>query len=93
MIASGLKAGVYTVTVTDGNCNVTDSVNVSDTPGATAEFSANPSIISIMDDIPVSFNGSSMGNIATWQWNFGDGSADANGQFVDHQYNIIGTLL
>jgi len=93
MIASGLKAGVYTVTVTDGNCNVTDSVSVSDTPGATAEFSANPSIISIIDDIPISFNGSTTGNIATWQWNFGDGSADANGQFVDHQYSIIGTYI
>lgn len=86
---TGLSAGTYTVTVSDGVCNVTTSVTVNSSPGPTAQFSANPSTVDIYNS-DVSFIDHSSGNVVSWQWNFGDGSPPATGEYVDHTYGSIG---
>jgi len=89
--ATGLAAGTYTVVVSDGGCSTTQTVNVLETPGPNAGFSANPQVLTIMDG-PVSFLNNSSGNVVNWAWTLGDGSL-GNGESFDHQYTNIGTYL
>jgi trimeric autotransporter adhesin len=89
--ATGLAAGTYTVIVSDGGCSTTQTVNVMETPGPNAGFSANPQVLTIMDG-PVSFLDNSSGNVVNWAWTLGDGSL-GNGESFDHQYTNIGTYL
>ncbi len=90
---SGLTAGNYSVTVTDDNgCTNSTSVNVMETPGPAAYFSAHPNVLTIMDG-PVSFIDNSSGTVTSWEWNFGDGSQNGNGQELSHDYNNVGTYL
>jgi len=88
--AINLPSGTYTVTVDDGGCTATTSVNVTNTPGPTAYFIANPKVLTI--DGIVSFQDNSSGNIASWQWTLGDGST-AGGIAFDHKYNSVGTFV
>ncbi len=92
-IATSLTAGNYTVTVTDNNgCSNSTSVNIQETPGPDADFSAHPNVLTIMEG-PVSFVDNSSGTIVNWQWNFGDGSSNGNGIEINHDYENIGTFL
>jgi gliding motility-associated-like protein len=86
---TGLTAGTYTVTVSDGVCSVTTSVTVNISPGPTALFSAHPNIVDIYNS-DVSFIDHSTGNIVNWQWNFGDGTPVGSGESVDHTFGSIG---
>jgi len=87
--ATGLSAGTYSVTVNDGHCTGITSVVVTNIPGPTAGFSANPVIASIYN--PVSFISNSTGNIVSWGWNFGDGSTGGSVNEINHQYTVLGT--
>jgi gliding motility-associated-like protein len=89
--ATGLAQGTYTVTVSDGGCSTTETVNVMEIPGPHAGFSANPQVLTIMDG-PVSFLDNSSGNIVNWAWTLGDGSL-GNGESFDHQYTNIGIYI
>src|SRR6185369_9794653 len=40
-VASGLAGGIYTVIVTGGNCNVTKTVSIGQSPGASLTVSGN----------------------------------------------------
>jgi gliding motility-associated-like protein len=90
--ATGLAQGVYTVTVSDGGCSTAITVNVMETPGPTAGFSAHPTTLTIMDG-PVTFTDNSSGNVVNWQWIYGDNSANGSGASNTHPYPIIGTYL
>ncbi|MFH0864987.1 MAG: choice-of-anchor L domain-containing protein [Bacteroidota bacterium] len=90
--ATGLSAGSYSVTVSDGGCSTVEMANVLETPGPDAGFSASPQVLTLMDG-PVSFLDNSSGNIVTWDWNFGDGTANAGGNAPDHPYENMGTFL
>lgn len=87
--ATGLTQGTYTVTVSDAGCSTVVSVNVLETPGPDAGFSAHPPILTLMDG-PVSFLDNSSGNIVSWNWSFGDGSS-GSGPDPEHPYLNIGT--
>jgi gliding motility-associated-like protein len=89
--ATGLVSGTYMVTVSDGGCSTAQTVNVMETFGPDAGFSANPQVLTIMDG-PVSFLDNSSGNIVNWQWTLGDG-AIGSGTGFDHQYTNIGSYL
>lgn len=89
--ATGLVQGSYTVTVNDQNCSAVTNMNVLETPGPDAGFSAHPKVLTIMDG-PVTFTDNSSGNIANWSWNFGDGST-GSGEETDHPYPNIGIYL
>jgi gliding motility-associated-like protein len=88
---SGLGAGTYTVTVTDGVCTATTDVTVQSNPGPTAGFSAHPSIITQGGE--VNFSDNSSGFIASWLWDFGDGSTHDTTQSPNHEFSNIGTFL
>jgi gliding motility-associated-like protein len=89
--AINLAAGSYTVTVDDGSCTVTSTVNVMNIPGPTAGFTVHPQILTILDG-PVAFTNNSSGNIDTWQWTLGDGSTSSGTEF-SHHYDDLGTFL
>ncbi len=90
---TGLIAGNYSVTVTDTNgCTISASINVNETQGPDANFSAYPNTLTIMDG-PVSFIDNSSGTVTNWQWNFGDGSQNASGQGLNHDYDSVGTYI
>ncbi|HNW99217.1 MAG TPA: PKD domain-containing protein [Bacteroidales bacterium] len=88
-VAENLPAGTYTVTVDDGGCSATTSVDIYEIPGPLAGFSAWPKELTIMDG-PVSFLDHSIVTIIGWQWTLGDGSTDTISEFT-HQYENIGT--
>jgi len=90
--ATGLAQGTYTVTVSDLGCSTTETINVMETPGPTAAFTAHPKVLTIMDG-PVSFLDNSVGNVVNWQWIFGDLTPDGSGSYLTHPYPIIGTYL
>jgi gliding motility-associated-like protein len=91
-INTGLTQGNYTVTVSDGGCSTSVTVNVGETLGPEASFTANPQILTIMDG-PVTFISSSIGNIVNWQWNFGDNTPNGSGANTIHQYRNFGIYL
>jgi PKD repeat protein len=90
--------GVYTVTLTlvdaKGNlATTTHTVDVGPTP--TAAFFYTPS--SPLSGSPVSFDGSASseagGSIASYSWDFGDGSAAGSGVTPTHAYASAGTYM
>lgn len=89
---SNVATGTYNVTVSDGTCTTSASAYVPSTPGPTAGFSANPSIVSPSDG-PIIFTDNSSGNIVNWVWSFGDGTPDGNGSQTSHQYGGLGTFV
>jgi len=91
-IATGLTQGTYTVTVSDEGCSTFKTVNVMETSGPTAAFTAHPKVLTIMDG-PVYFVDNSIGNIVNWVWIYGDGTADGSGSNSSHPYPNIGTYL
>jgi len=75
-MASGLAAGTYTVTVTDGNnCTETTSESLNNIPTPTAAFSADAevNVPMLLSNATVSFMNESV-NATTYRWNFGDGA-------------------
>jgi gliding motility-associated-like protein len=90
-IDTGLAQGSYTVTVSDGECTTSVSVNVGETPGPAAGFSENPKILTLLDG-PVTFIDNSTGNVVNWLWSFGDGGS-GSGSTIQHQYNNLGIYV
>ncbi len=86
--ATALAAGTYTVTVNDGFCTAVASTNVTNVPGPVAGFSSTPVPATIYD--PVVFLNNSSGNVISWTWNFGDGSASGTGNQLLHQFTNLG---
>jgi len=84
--------GNYTVTLTvSGPCGSdteqkTDYIDVG--PTLIADFSANPT--SGCAPLTVDFTDQSTGEIDTWDWDFGDGSAHSSAQNPSHTYNSAG---
>lgn len=90
--ATNLVQGTYNVTVSDGGCSTVETVNVLETPGPDAGFSASPTVLTLMDG-PVNFLDNSSGNIVSWDWNFGDGAANAGGSNPSHAYENLGSFV
>jgi len=88
---TGLTEGTYYVTVSDGGCSTSESIIVGEIPGPTAGFMYNPKILTILEG-PVTFWDRSIGNIANWQWNFGDTSSGLGATIV-HPYPNVGVYL
>jgi PKD repeat protein len=88
------SAGTYTVKLTATNASGADTetrtgyITVSNPPGPTAGFSADPT----SGDAPlaVSFTDSSTGNPTSWSWDFGDGTTSP-AQNPNHTYATPGT--
>lgn len=79
--ATGLEAGIYTVTVTDINnptCQQQADATIFDFNDVTAGFNATPTEVSYLDPT-VTFRSTSV-NAISWAWKFGDGetSTDEN---------------
>jgi len=87
---TGLSAGTYTVTASDGTCITIASASVVNLPGPTAGFSSNPSVVTPTDG-PIIFTDNSTGNITSWLWSYGDGSPNGIGSAASHQYSGLGT--
>ena len=87
---TNLGAGIYTVTVTEGICTVTDTAMVTYNPGdAHAGFAVNPAIMTFEETNTCMIMDYSLGAVQ-WQWDFGDGS-NATGEVNSHTYNEIGS--
>ena len=71
--ATGLCAGDYTATVTDANgCSTSDTVTIVTLyPTPTASFVYQPQPATILDPF-IQFTDSSVFNISSWLWSFGD---------------------
>lgn len=87
--------GIYTVTLTVGNMNGTDTevksdlIIVSTAPVLPiADFDVK--ITSGYAPLTVAFSDLSS-NVSSWNWNFGDGSANSTVQNPTHTYNAAGT--
>ena len=83
--ATGLSAGIHTVTVTDGGgCVTTATQNVVPNPAPIPNFTATPVCLNTN---PMQFNDLSIGNtsITNWNWNFGDNNTSTL-QNPSHNY-------
>jgi gliding motility-associated-like protein len=89
--ATGLAAGVYSVTVNYNGCIGIATAIVLKDPGPLAGFYTKPDY-PIVDEGPVNFIDQSVGSIMNWQWNFGD-STFANGSNVTHEYADTGSYV
>jgi hypothetical protein len=70
---TGLKAGIYKVTVSDTFCVDEETITVEQIKGPVAEFEANPQIASLGEEIQFTDKSVQGGNkITNWYWNFGD---------------------
>ena len=89
------NTGTFTVTLTAINSNgtstmqKTDYVLVVDPAAPTANFSVSPA--GGIVPIAVHFTDLSTGYASSWEWNFGDGSANSTEQSPTHTYNSAGT--
>ncbi|MCC6385489.1 MAG: PKD domain-containing protein [Bacteroidia bacterium] len=84
-------AGTYILTVSDGMCSATDTVNVISAFEPTANFSASTACAGSS----VQFTDLSTlpgGVFTSWNWNFGDGDS-SNQQNPSHNYLIDGTYF
>ncbi|HKR05483.1 MAG TPA: PKD domain-containing protein [Bacteroidia bacterium] len=84
-----VPSGTYVVTVSDGTCSGTDTVEIVDAYIPIAAFTANPGCF----NMPVQFIDQSTtpgGTINSWSWNFGDGTT-SNIQNPIHLYIAPGT--
>ena len=89
-VDTGLIAGNYSVTVSDGNCSTITSVIVNETPGPVAGFYAHPNVLTLFDSYVTStFLDNSTGNIVSWQWDFGD-TTYGSGNEISHNYTSLG---
>ncbi len=84
--------GTYTVTltITDSNGCVNHGTKIIDVFALpTADFNFSPTVGTA--GLPIDFASSSIGNIGTWSWNFGDGSTES-GNFpnITHSYTSTG---
>ncbi len=87
--ATGLNAGVYTLTVTDANgCTSQDTALVSISPPPLVAFAADDSAGCVALCVNFTCNSS---NITSYTWNFGDGS-NGNGSTVNHCYKNTGSF-
>ncbi|MFN8181302.1 MAG: PKD domain-containing protein [Bacteroidia bacterium] len=87
---NGVGIGQYVLTVNDGQCTNTDTVNI--TPGSGVPV-ANFSFTNNCSGAPIQFTDQTAvgsGTISTWSWNFGDGNTSAQ-QNPQHQYAANGT--
>jgi len=89
-----LAQGTYTVTVDDGDCISQASVTIGEIPGPTAEFFAQPYVLTLLDaSEPVTFNfhDLSRGSVVGWEWDFGDnGYITSSEKNTAHSYNAVG---
>ena len=87
---NGVGIGQFVLTVNDGQCTNTDTVNI--TPGSGVPV-ANFSFTNNCSGAPIQFTDQTAvgsGSISTWSWNFGDGNTSAQ-QNPQHQYAANGT--
>lgn len=96
---TGLSAGWYTYTVNDAFCRTfVDSVQIYQNPTPTFTISGInssntvPNSICLTEEVQFSDNSTSGdGNIAAWDWDFGDGNTSSL-QSPNHTYTTIGTF-
>lgn len=87
---TGLPAGSYTVTVSDGgSCLPNATAIVTNLNNLNADFSSQPSEMDDMNPI-CNFNDLSIGNVNLWLWNFGDGTSSNNPSPI-HTFNGVGS--
>lgn len=89
-LATSLFAGTYTVSVTDGICTVTTSINIPLIPGPVADFKATPEAVYLEDGI-VNFTDLSPGPLTGWYWDFKDGNTSSQQNPV-HKFTSLGTF-
>jgi len=89
--ATGLTAGSYTVTVSNNGCSGTATIAVPSGPAPKAAYGFIPEIV-IVNSGPVTFYDQSLGNIVTWNWDFGDNTS-GYGKQVCHTYTDTGSYL
>ena len=89
-------AGTYTVTLTvtnDGGSNMktkTSYITITNNAPPVADFTGTPT--SGNAPLTVTFTDKSTGsNLLTWQWNYGDGSANGTTKNPSHKYTAAGT--
>ncbi len=91
-ISEGLAAGTHYVTVSDGNCQVTDSVIVYMFYGAEADFGIYQDELVLIDESVIAeFYDNSSGDVINWHWDFGDGSYVDYVSAPGHDYENSGT--
>ena len=90
-----LAQGTYTVTVDDGDCISQASVSVGEIPGPTADFFAQPEVLTLLDasePVIFKFHDLSRGSVMAWEWDFGDDSyITSSEKNTSHSYNEVGT--
>jgi gliding motility-associated-like protein len=88
--ASGIASGTYTVTVDDGLCTDSISIDVSSISGPTAGFILNPSVVN-MDNPFVNIIDQSFGS-SFWYYDLDDGNSSNLASFT-HTYSSDGNYL
>ncbi|MDR0605009.1 MAG: PKD domain-containing protein, partial [Bacteroidales bacterium] len=90
---TGLKAGIYKVTISDTFCIDEETITVEQIKGPVAEFEANPQTASLGEEIQF-IDKSNQGDtkITNWYWNFGD-ERDSYLQNSVHRYTTFGSFI
>ena len=87
---TGLKAGTYKVTVTDSICSASATIVIDHVDGPTANFEANA--YNVASNTIFTLTDVSQGTAATWNWDMGDGNAQA-GKIVFYTYDKSGDYI
>jgi PKD repeat protein len=90
---TGLKAGVYKVTVSNAFCIMKETVIVDHIAGPVAEFEAIPQRASLGEEIQFTDKSNQgAGKITAWSWNFGD-ETESDLQNPVHSYVEFGNNM
>lgn len=84
-----LEAGIYSVTVSDGQCEQHLEVRVDSIRGPKADFTVNETFLFTGQDDFI-FTDASEGAV-NWHWDFGDDSRASGEPMVSHRYRETGT--
>lgn len=87
-IVTGLRAGNYSLSVTDQECTISSTVTIENVPGPVVNFEAEPENIYVSDGWCY-FTDLTPGSVS-WDWVFGDGFSSFDNNPA-HKYLTIGT--
>ena len=84
---TGLKAGIYKVSIQDSLCMIDTTITITHTPAPIANFDIDN--YNVILNNPFTLTDRSFGNINVWNWDMGDGHK-LNGKVVTHRYSATG---
>jgi gliding motility-associated-like protein len=87
---ANLKAGTYTITLTDQYCSISDTIVVPHIDGPVANFTANTYTVPV--NVILTLTDNTRGTPAIWNWDMGDENT-MTGRVVRYSYEATGDYI